>query len=117
MHTQHSPFAAASINTEYVLTCGATLSAGSYCDVPSGFCTSVHRRKWPLGIVLKLVQFRLLLSTLAVPALTMGWTLLDAHDVMRSIGIPIEGQGPYLRLTPARHHTDGFFAAVMERHK
>ncbi len=44
-----------------------------------------------------------------------GWTLLDAHDVMRSIGIPIEGQGPYLRLTPARHHTDGFFAAVLVR--
>ena len=23
--------------------------------------------------------------------------------------------GPYLRLTPARHHTDGFFAAILER--
>nr|MDP9196855.1 rRNA cytosine-C5-methylase [Pseudomonadota bacterium] len=32
------------------------------------------------------------------------------------VAVPgLEGQGPYLRLTPARHHTDGFFAAALER--
>ena len=25
------------------------------------------------------------------------------------------GQGPYLSLTPRKHHTDGFFTAVLER--
>ncbi len=31
------------------------------------------------------------------------------------LGEPPGGGGPYLRLTPARHDTDGFFAAVMTR--
>jgi 16S rRNA (cytosine967-C5)-methyltransferase len=34
-----------------------------------------------------------------------------AEDVGGDCPVP----GPYLRLTPARHHTDGFFAAVLER--
>jgi 16S rRNA (cytosine967-C5)-methyltransferase len=30
-------------------------------------------------------------------------------------GVPVPGQGPCLALSPARHGTDGFFAAVLER--
>ena len=30
-------------------------------------------------------------------------------------GAPVPGAGPYLSLTPRRHGTDGFFAAVLER--
>jgi len=30
---------------------------------------------------------------------------------------PPPGSGPYLALTPRRHGTDGFFAAVLERAK
>ncbi len=32
-----------------------------------------------------------------------------------SVGGACPGQGPYLRLTPAQHQTDGFFVAVMRR--
>ncbi|MBF0375130.1 MAG: RsmB/NOP family class I SAM-dependent RNA methyltransferase [Alphaproteobacteria bacterium] len=32
-----------------------------------------------------------------------------------TVGTPCPVEGPMLRLTPARHHPDGFFAAVMER--
>jgi 16S rRNA (cytosine967-C5)-methyltransferase len=31
------------------------------------------------------------------------------------LAAPPPGPGPYLSLTPRRHHTDGFFAAVLER--
>jgi len=41
----------------------------------------------------------------AVVPLTMAWTL----------PAPAPGPGPYLALTPLRHNTDGFFAAVLER--
>jgi 16S rRNA (cytosine967-C5)-methyltransferase len=41
----------------------------------------------------------------AVVPLSGAWTL-DA---------PVPGPGPYLSLTPRRHGTDGFFAAVLER--
>ena len=44
-----------------------------------------------------------------------GWVLLDAHDVLKTVGESIEAPGPYLRLTPAHHNTDGFFAAVLAR--
>lgn len=44
-----------------------------------------------------------------------GWALLDAHAVLAAGGVMVEGTGPFLRLTPARHNTDGFFAAVLER--
>jgi 16S rRNA (cytosine967-C5)-methyltransferase len=30
-------------------------------------------------------------------------------------GVPAPGEGPYMALSPARHGTDGFFAAVLER--
>jgi 16S rRNA (cytosine967-C5)-methyltransferase len=41
-----------------------------------------------------------------------------ALDVLRGQGIPVPddaGDGPYLRLLPHRHETDGFFGAVLER--
>jgi 16S rRNA (cytosine967-C5)-methyltransferase len=43
------------------------------------------------------------------------WSLLDAHALLAAAGVMVDGQGPYLRLTPARHNTDGFFAAVLAR--
>ncbi len=41
----------------------------------------------------------------AVVPLARAWTL----------AAPPPGPGPYLSLTPRHHHTDGFFAAVLER--
>jgi len=41
----------------------------------------------------------------AVVPLQTAWTL----------PVPAPGPGPYLSLTPLRHGTDGFFAAVLER--
>ncbi len=41
----------------------------------------------------------------AVVPLSAAWTL----------PVPVPGPGPYLSLTPLRHGTDGFFAAVLER--
>jgi 16S rRNA (cytosine967-C5)-methyltransferase len=41
----------------------------------------------------------------SVVPLARAWTL----------AAPPPGPGPYLALTPRRHHTDGFFAAVLER--
>lgn len=41
----------------------------------------------------------------AVVPLQQAWPLLG----------PVPNQGDFLALTPARHHTDGFFTAVMER--
>ncbi len=41
----------------------------------------------------------------AVVPLPAAWTLVA----------PAPGPGPYLSLTPLRHNTDGFFAAVLER--
>ena len=37
------------------------------------------------------------------------------NDIFVRQKIPLSGMQPYLRLTPREHHTDGFFAAVMER--
>ncbi len=44
------------------------------------------------------------------------FTALDAGEVWRTVlpDAPTYG-GQYLRLTPARHTTDGFFAAVLVR--
>jgi 16S rRNA (cytosine967-C5)-methyltransferase len=41
----------------------------------------------------------------------------DWHlDPLRDFYVPFDaGNGRYLRLTPAQHNTDGFFAAVMTR--
>jgi 16S rRNA (cytosine967-C5)-methyltransferase len=35
----------------------------------------------------------------------------------RVLGTRYPGRGKYLRLSPRRHHTDGFFIAVLEREK
>ena len=42
--------------------------------------------------------------------------LLPAGEVLAQQKIPLE-MGEYLQLLPQQHGTDGFFAAVMERHK
>jgi 16S rRNA (cytosine967-C5)-methyltransferase len=44
-----------------------------------------------------------------------NYKLLDAREIMAREGVPVELDGPYLRLWPHRHHTDGFFGAAMER--
>ena len=42
--------------------------------------------------------------------------LIDALDVLSKAGVQLPGcDGPFLRLTPQQHGTDGFFAAAMER--
>lgn len=40
---------------------------------------------------------------------------LDAPEILRRQGIPIEAESPFLRFLPHRTGTDGFFAAVLER--
>ena len=44
------------------------------------------------------------------------FTLLPAHDVLAEQKIALD-TGDYLKLLPQLHHTDGFFAAVLERKK
>lgn len=44
-----------------------------------------------------------------------GWSLLDVGGLLKAAQIPLDASGPYLRLTPSQHHTDGFFAAVLAR--
>ncbi len=41
------------------------------------------------------------------------FTLTPACAILASHGIELEGE--LLRLLPHRHHTDGFFAAVLDR--
>ncbi|MEW6445550.1 MAG: RsmB/NOP family class I SAM-dependent RNA methyltransferase [Pseudomonadota bacterium] len=41
--------------------------------------------------------------------------LLSARDILAEQGIVVPGVGEMLRLDPARHATDGFFAAALER--
>lgn len=43
------------------------------------------------------------------------FTLLEAGQALAERGIPLPLDGPYLRLRPDVHGTDGFFAAVMQR--
>lgn len=45
------------------------------------------------------------------------FSLLDAGAILAERDIRLETQGPYLRLRPDVHGTDGFFAAVMQRAK
>ncbi|GAC1345615.1 MAG: RsmB/NOP family class I SAM-dependent RNA methyltransferase [Acetobacteraceae bacterium] len=45
---------------------------------------------------------------------TPGFRLLPLDQVW-TLPAPLPGPGPYLALTPLRHHTDGFFGAVLER--
>ncbi|WP_373279516.1 RsmB/NOP family class I SAM-dependent RNA methyltransferase [Chitiniphilus eburneus] len=41
--------------------------------------------------------------------------LLDVRELLAGEKIELPLDGPYLQLDPARHNTDGFFAAVMKR--
>lgn len=43
------------------------------------------------------------------------FSLLDASQALAERNIPLSLDGPYLRLRPDVHGTDGFFAAVMQR--
>ncbi|MDM7322880.1 MAG: RsmB/NOP family class I SAM-dependent RNA methyltransferase [Gammaproteobacteria bacterium] len=43
------------------------------------------------------------------------FSLLPAAEILATQGIDVPVQGAWLRLDPARHGTDGFFAAVLER--
>ncbi len=44
------------------------------------------------------------------------FTVMPIAEVWAAVlGTPCPVEGPYLRLTPARHGTDGFFVAVLER--
>jgi len=43
--------------------------------------------------------------------------LVPASAVVTRLKIPLKDMGEYFRLSPQQHGTDGFFAAVMERHK
>jgi 16S rRNA (cytosine967-C5)-methyltransferase len=45
---------------------------------------------------------------------TPGWRLLDAPALLRAESIALDAEGPYLRLWPHVHGTDGFFAAALE---
>jgi 16S rRNA (cytosine967-C5)-methyltransferase len=45
-----------------------------------------------------------------------AFSLVPMKDVMEEQRIPLE-MGDYLKLSPHRHQTDGFFAAVLERKK
>lgn len=44
-----------------------------------------------------------------------GWSLLDVGALLQAAQVPLDIVGPYLRMTPSQHHTDGFFAAVLAR--
>jgi 16S rRNA (cytosine967-C5)-methyltransferase len=41
--------------------------------------------------------------------------IVPADDILKRQKIPLSGMNPYLRLTPQKHGTDGFFAAVLTR--
>jgi 16S rRNA (cytosine967-C5)-methyltransferase len=43
--------------------------------------------------------------------------VVPAKEILDRIGVKLSGQDQYLRLYPHIHHTDGFFAAVLERAK
>lgn len=45
------------------------------------------------------------------------YSLLDSRDILARLHVDLPQTGPWLRLWPHTHHTDGFFAAVMERKK
>lgn len=44
-----------------------------------------------------------------------AYVLMDSRDILKRLHIELAQDGPWLRLWPHLHHTDGFFAAVMER--
>ena len=41
--------------------------------------------------------------------------LVPAKDVLKRLGLEVEGTGDYMHLLPHLHDTDGFFAAVLQR--
>lgn len=41
------------------------------------------------------------------------FSLMDANEILTKQKIALKGMAPYLRLTPQKHGTDGFFAAVL----
>lgn len=43
------------------------------------------------------------------------FTVCPVDDILARRQVPLTGMQPFLRLFPHRHHTDGFFAAVLER--
>jgi 16S rRNA (cytosine967-C5)-methyltransferase len=45
-----------------------------------------------------------------------GFTQLPVNDIFARRGVQLTMEGPAMRLYPHRHNTDGFFAAVLERH-
>jgi 16S rRNA (cytosine967-C5)-methyltransferase len=44
-----------------------------------------------------------------------GFLAQHADFALKAPEPPLPAEGPYLRLSPARHGTDGFFAALLER--
>lgn len=46
-----------------------------------------------------------------------GWIVRSAPESLSRQGIGDVGDGPFLRLLPHRHATDGFFGAILERPK
>ena len=46
-----------------------------------------------------------------------GFKLVPAAAVVNRLKWPLKDTGDYFKLSPQQHGTDGFFAAVMERHK
>lgn len=44
-----------------------------------------------------------------------AFRLSPIQEVLDRRGIPLKADGPFLRLLPHRHHTDGFFASLMTR--
>lgn len=46
-----------------------------------------------------------------------GFKLVPASAVVNRLKWPLKDTGDYFKLSPQLHGTDGFFAAVMERHK
>ncbi len=44
-----------------------------------------------------------------------GFRVVPVAEVLGRLKLSVDGASDYLRLTPHQHHTDGFFAAVLER--
>jgi 16S rRNA (cytosine967-C5)-methyltransferase len=44
-----------------------------------------------------------------------GFTPLPVNDIFTRRDVSLRMEGPWLRLYPHRHNTDGFFAAVLQR--
>ena len=51
------------------------------------------------------------------PASSRIVRVVPVNEVLARQGVTVPGMGEYLRLDPRHHETDGFFAAVLEKHK